>query len=69
MFQLHEQIHNTYGMCLWTILAFTVLAIMLVMATIHVIRQERRNEKFDDKMSDTYEFDNPENAYSHATDK
>ena len=65
MFQLHEYVHNTYGYCLWTLLAFLVLAIMLVMAIIHVVRQGRRNEKFDKEMTDKYEFDNPENEYGH----
>lgn len=48
-------------MCLWTVLAFVVLAIMIVMTVVHLVRQNRRNEKFDKKMSETYEFNGSRN--------
>lgn len=69
MFQFHEYVHNQYGLCLWTVLAFIVFAIMVVIAVIHIIKQGKRNEDFDREMADTYEFDNPENEYGHIVDK
>ena len=56
LFDLHQQIHDTYGMCLWTILAFIVFAIMIVITIIHIAKQKRRDDKFDNKMEDKYEM-------------
>ena len=52
MFELHQTLHNTYGVCLWTILALIVFAIMLVWTIVHLYKQKRRNDKFEKELED-----------------
>lgn len=49
MFGLHETIHNTYGICLWTLLAFLVLIVMIIIAAVHIVKQKNRDDRNEKK--------------------
>lgn len=41
---LHERIHSNYGICLWTLLAGIVLALIIVFGIMHIINQKNRKQ-------------------------
>lgn len=47
MFELHQSIHDQYGLCLWTILTIVVFLIFVILWVLHIIRQNRRQKAFD----------------------
>ncbi|NLD18751.1 MAG: hypothetical protein GX663_00680 [Clostridiales bacterium] len=51
MFELHEMLHDNYGVCLWVALAIVVFVAMVVVAVVHAHNQNKREQEFNDKMS------------------
>ena len=47
MFTLHENFHAAYGMCLWTVLAVIVFAIIVLLAIIHLTMNKKRQAASD----------------------
>lgn len=45
MFELHESLHDDYGICLWTILTIALLVAIAVVLIVHLYRQKRREDK------------------------
>lgn len=45
MFELHEYLHDSYGICLWLVLTIILAAAMLVVLVSHLIRQKRRDDR------------------------
>ena len=51
---LHDALHNNYGVCLWTVLAFVVFVIMVIVAFVHVYRQNKKDEEFTRELERKY---------------
>lgn len=51
MFGLHGTLHDSYGVCLWLVLAIVVFVVTVVMAVVHAHKQTKREKDFNDKMS------------------
>ena len=50
MFTLHQTIHDQYGICLWTVLTLVVLAIMVVWAIVHFVKQKKRSDEYEGEL-------------------
>ena len=55
MFELHETLHENYGVCLWLVLAIVVFVVIVVIAAIHVHNQIKRDKKFNEQIDDVAE--------------
>lgn len=52
MFELHQTLHSQYGICLWTLLAMIVFLIMVVIFIIHLVKQNKREYKFEKELEE-----------------
>ena len=49
---MYEFIHTKLGFCFWDIPALIVLIAIIAVFVVHVIRQKRRENEFEDELSD-----------------
>ncbi len=47
MLELHQFLHEQYGICLWTLLAMLVFLIMITILILHLYRQNKRKYNFE----------------------
>ena len=49
---MYEFVHTKLGFCFWDIPAQIVLIAIIAIFVVHVIRQKRRENEFEDELSD-----------------
>lgn len=49
---MYEFVHTKLGFCFWDIPALIVLIAIIAIFVVHVIRQKRRENEFEDELSD-----------------
>ena len=49
---MHEYFHTRFGFCLWDVGALAALAAMVVVLTVHIVRQRKRERDFEDELSE-----------------
>ena len=49
---MYEFVHTKLGFCFWDIPALIVLIAIIAVFGVHVIRQKRRENEFEDELSD-----------------
>lgn len=49
---MYEFVHTKLGFCFWDIPALIVLIAIIAVFVVHVIRQKRRENEFEDELSD-----------------
>ena len=49
---MHEYFHTKFGFCMWDIGALIVLIAMIVVLVVHIIRQKKREQDFEDELSE-----------------
>jgi len=57
MFALHQTLHASYGVCLWTIIALIILVALIVLASYKIYKDAIQRKLFDKKIRDNYYFD------------
>lgn len=60
MFELHQTLHAQSGICLWTLLAIIVFLIMVVILIVHLVKQNRREYKFEKELEKLAETEKAE---------
>jgi len=50
MINLYDFVHDTLGMCFWTLPALIVAAAMIVIGLCHRHKQKKRQKNFDKKL-------------------
>lgn len=55
MFELHQALHAQSGICLWTLLAIIAFLIMVVIFVVHLVKQNRREYKFEKELEEKAE--------------
>ena len=53
MMALHQSMHASSGVCLWTLLSFVVLGVMVVIAGVHTYKQKKRDDDFRKDLEDS----------------
>lgn len=57
---IHQTLHSNYGFCLWTLLAFVVFAVMLIVLGAHMSKQHKRTEEFGREFEEKHGYALPE---------
>ena len=48
---MHQYFHTTLGFCLWDVLALIVLVVIVAVLAVHIYRQKKRQNEFEDELA------------------
>ena len=49
---MHQYFHDTFGFCLWAVLAMIVLIAIVVALVVHIIKQKQRQDKLEKNVAE-----------------